>query len=334
MMTHEELRRLLAEASRVFILTDENVAGFWLPELKRWLGCDDAVEMVIKPGECKKTLQTAQWIWRKLSRHGADRHAVMVNFGGGVITDLGGFTASCYQRGIRFIHVPTTLLAMVDASIGGKNGVDFNGFKNQIGTFANPLEVLINPIYLSTLPDREVLSGLAEMVKYGFIADPSMLKVDGNNYEQYLLRAGRIKQEIVDCDFTEQGCRKILNFGHTLGHAFEGWSAAKSTPLTHGESVALGMGCALWISVRRCGLSETVLRDYVPTMRRLLSLAPISFEETDVEALLPYLAHDKKNREGQTRWVLLSSVGSPVYDNVVPDDLVCQSVHEVLNLMR
>lgn len=328
------MKKLLAEASRVFILTDENVAAFWLPELEHWLGCDDAVEIVMKPGEQQKTLQTAQRIWKKMLKHGADRHSIMINFGGGVITDLGGFVASCYQRGIRFIHVPTSLLAMVDAAIGGKNGVDFAGFKNQIGTFAQPLEVLVNPIFLSTLPDRELLSGLSEMVKYGFIADPSMLKVDENNYEQYLLRAGRVKQEIVDRDFTEQGCRKMLNFGHTLGHAFEGYYAAAGNPLAHGEAVALGMGCALWLSVKQCGLPESVLRDYVPTLRHLLSMAPVDEVKLDAEVLLPYVSHDKKNRGGQTGWVLLSSVGSPVYDVQVPDDLVRQSVSEVLRLIR
>lgn len=334
MMTHEELKRVLAEASKVFVLTDENVAMYWLPELEHWLGLVDASEIVIKPGESQKTLQTAQRLWKTLLKQGADRHSIIVNLGGGVITDLGGFVASCYQRGIRFVNVPTTLLAMVDAAIGGKTGVDFAGLKNQIGTFAEPLEVMINPVFLSTLPDRELLSGLAEMVKYGFIADPSMTKVDCSNYEQYILRSGRIKKEIVAKDFTEQGCRKMLNFGHTLGHAFESFSYNTSCPLTHGEAVAAGMGCALWLSVKQCGLSEQVFWDYVPKLKKLLSMAAFTMTKDDVSALLNPLAHDKKNKAGQLRFVLLAEVGHPVCDCEVPESFVLQAVVEVMNVIR
>ena len=333
-MTNEELKRTLAESSRVFILTDANVAALWLPELKHWLSCEDASEIIIKPGEENKTLHTAQQIWTKLLRKGADRHSILVNLGGGTVTDMGGFVASCYQRGIRFVNVPTTLLAMVDASIGGKNGIDFGGFKNQIGTFAEPLETLVMPVFLSTLPDRELLSGLAEMIKYGYIADPSMLKIDQNNYEQYLLRAGRIKREIVGQDFTEQGSRKLLNFGHTLGHAFESHSFTKGNPLTHGEAVAIGMWCALWLSVKQCGLPETVLVEYLPKLRMLLSLASPIFDDEDVQNLMSYLVHDKKSRAGEMRWVLLPAVGKPIYDCTVPSDLVQQCVVECIAQMR
>ena len=333
-MTHEELERILAEASQVFVLTDRNVAMYWLPELEHGLRLVDAYELVIKPGESQKTLQTAQRLWRTLSKRGADRHAIMINFGGGTITDLGGFVASCYQRGIRFVNVPTTLLAMVDAAIGGKNGVDFGGFKNQIGTFAEPMEVIISPVYLSTLPDRELRSGLAEMIKYGFIADPSMLGVDLNNYEQYILRSGRIKREIVAQDYTDHGKRKILNFGHTLGHAFESFSYSTPCPLTHGEAVAIGMGCALWLSVRQCGLSDQVFLDYVPKLKYLLNMAEWQLKEADVPALLEPLAHDKKNKAGRLRFVLLAEVGHPVCDCEVPEMLVFQSVTEVLKLIR
>lgn len=334
MMTHEELKQVLAEASKVFVLTDENVAMYWLTELEHWLGLAGASEIVIKPGESQKTLQTAQRLWKTLLKQGADRHSILINFGGGVITDLGGFVASCYQRGIRFVNVPTTLLAMVDAAIGGKNGVDFGGCKNQIGTFAEPLEVMVSPVFLSTLPDRELLSGLAEMVKYGFIADPSMLGVHQNNYEQYILRAGQIKREIVAQDYTDQGKRKILNFGHTLGHAFESFSYNTPCPLTHGEAVAAGMGCALWLSVQQCGLSEQVFRNYVPKLKYLLNKAEWQLKEEDVPALLKPLAHDKKNRAGQLRFVLLAEVGHPVCDCEVSESLVRQAVVEVLNVIR
>ena len=147
--------------SSVFILTDENVAPFWLPEVCAWLHCPQAIEIVIKSGEQQKNLRTVQRIWNKLLKHNADRHSLLINLGGGVVSDIGGFAASCFKRGIDFINIPTTLLAMVDASIGGKTGIDFGGFKNQIGVFSNPKDVLVDPVFLRTLPQREILSGLS-----------------------------------------------------------------------------------------------------------------------------------------------------------------------------
>lgn len=329
MMTIEALKRVLAEASRVFVLTDDNVAAFWLPELKHWLGCEDSYDLVIKAGEEQKNLRTVQRLWKTMLKQHADRHSVMVNLGGGVITDLGGFTASCYQRGIPFVNVPTSLLGMVDAAFGGKTGVDFAGCKNQIGTFAEPLEVLVSPVFLSTLPDRELRSGLAEMLKYGFIVDPSMLKVDLSNYEQYLLRAGQIKRDIVARDFNEQGCRKALNFGHSVGHAIESWSLQTDHPLRHGEAIAIGMACSLWISNRMTGLSEAVLHDYLPKMQMLLGGVSLP-AANDVDQVLAFLVHDKKNRIGELRFVLLQAPGEPVWDRPVPMDLVRQSFLEVM----
>lgn len=332
-MRHEELKRVLSEASQVFVLTDENVAAFWLPELEHWLGCEHAVEIVVKVGERYKTLQTAQKIWKVLMKHQADRQAILVNLGGGMVTDLGGFVASCYQRGIRFVHVPTTLLGMVDAAIGGKTGVDFLGCKNQLGTFVQPLDVLVHPVFLSTLPDRELLSGLAEMVKYGFIADPKMLHVTQYNYEQYLLRAGRIKNEIVAQDFKEQGYRKVLNFGHTIGHAVESWLLQTDHPLTHGESVAVGMWCALWLSVRQCDLQEKVLGNYEPTMRMLLSEATGFFTQEEIPEVMRFLAYDKKNQAGAPRFVLLEGLADPCLDQEVPEALVRQSLEAVIGIL-
>lgn len=325
---------MLSEASQVFVLTDENVAMYWLPELEHWLGCEHAVEIVVKAGERYKSLGTAQRVWKTLLKHNADRQAVLVNLGGGTVTDLGGFVASCYQRGIRFVNVPTTLLGMVDAAIGGKNGVDFAGCKNQIGTFSEPVEVLINPIFLSTLPERELLSGIAEMVKYGFIADDAMLEVNESNYEQYILRAGKLKRDVVDDDPTDLDQRRVLNFGHTLGHAIESFSLTTDAPLTHGESVALGMWCALWLSVQLCGLNESVLIDYEQRLPSLLSEAEVNLGIGDIEAIMSYLDHDKKNRDGQTSFVLLKSVEKPVFDQHVPESLVTEALLEMMKLVR
>ena len=332
-MRLEDLKKELAKASKVFVLTDEQVAGLWLPELKHALNINGAVEIVLEPGESNKDINSAMRVWDTLHRFHADRGAILVNFGGGMVTDLGGFAASTYLRGIRFVNVPTTLLAMVDASIGGKNGINLESVKNQIGTFAQPMDVLVNPVYLSTLEDRELLSGLAEMVKYGYIVDPNLLKVNTSNYEQYLLQAGRIKKEIVEQDYHEQGLRKVLNFGHTFGHAIEGFTLSKGDPLTHGESVAIGMWCAMRVSIELCGLGHGVLLDYEPKLQMLLAKAGPTFKEDDVKAILPYLDDDKKRHGGQGRFVLLKDIAQPRYDQAVPNNLVEQALVEVAGII-
>jgi 3-dehydroquinate synthase len=330
-MRLEELQNRVAEASRVFVLTDENVAPLWLTETLHWLRCKSSVDIVIKSGEQQKSLKNAQRIWKTLTRYHADRSALLINLGGGVVTDLGGFAASTYKRGIPFINIPTTLLGMVDAAIGGKTGIDFNGFKNQLGTFAEPLEVMINPIFLSTLPERELLSGMAEMIKYGFVYDPNMLKVNKENYQNYLLRAGEIKRMIVKDDPFDEGSRKVLNFGHTLGHAIESYCLGTEYPLLHGEAVALGMGAALWLSVEERGLDAKVLQSYEKQLPMLLSKADLSLSEKDEDPILRNLVQDKKNKNGQTRFVLLNGVGEPLWDVAVKLDRVKCSLEYMIN---
>ena len=322
---------MLSKASQVFILTDENVAPFWLPEVAHWLHCDSAIDIVIKAGEQHKNLQTVQRIWKTLMKHHADRNALLINLGGGTITDLGGFAASTYKRGIKFINVPTTLLGMIDASIGGKTGIDFGGAKNQIGTFAEAEEVIVDPVFLETLPQRELLSGLAEMLKYGFIADAKLLEANLENYQDYVLRAGEIKREIVAQDPTEKGLRKVLNFGHTLGHAIESHCLTTDYPLLHGEAVALGMLGALWLSVKQSGLDEQVLKDYETKLPMLLSEAQITLSEADLEPILGYLAYDKKNKGEKPQFVLLEAIGRPVWDVMVDNDTIKRSLEYIIN---
>lgn len=326
----EKQIQTVPEASEIFILTDENVAPFWLPETEYWLGCENAVEIVIKPGEQNKNLQTVQRIWKSLMKHHADRNALLVNLGGGTITDLGGFAASTYKRGIRFVNVPTSLLAMVDAAIGGKTGIDFGGAKNQIGTFAEAEEVLVDPMFLSTLPRREILSGLAEMLKYGFIADAKLLAANLENYQDHILRAGEIKREIVAKDPTEQGLRKILNFGHTLGHAIESHCLTTECPLLHGEAVALGMAGALWLSVKQCGLDAKVLQDYEKRVPMLLSEVEITLSGNDIEPIMAYLVHDKKNYGEKPQFVLLEAVGKPLRDMEVSPVHIKEAVEHTI----
>ena len=326
----DKLQKTISEASKVFILTDENVFPFWLPEVAHWLHCDAATEIVIKAGERHKSLQTVQRIWKTLMKHHADRNALLINLGGGVITDLGGFAASTYKRGIKFINVPTTLLAMVDAAIGGKTGIDFGGGKNQIGTFAEAEAVIIDPVFLETLPERELLSGMAEMIKYGFIADANLLSINSENYRQYITRCGEIKRSIVAQDPTEKGRRKILNFSHTIGHAIESHCLTTDYPLLHGEAVALGMLGALWLSVKQCGLDEKVLQDYEKQLSMLLSEAELNLTEADVEPILGYLALDKKNKGEKPQFVLLEAVGRPVRDVEVEPVLIKQALEYTL----
>ena len=322
---------MLSKASQVFILTDENVAPFWLPEVEYWLGCENAIEIVIRPGEQHKKLQTVQRVWKTLMKHHADRNSLMINLGGGTITDLGGFAASTYKRGIKFINVPTTLLGMIDASIGGKTGIDFGGAKNQIGTFAEAEEVIVDPVFLETLPQRELLSGLAEMLKYGFIADAKLLEANLENYQDYVMRAGEIKREIVAQDPTEKGLRKVLNFGHSLGHAIESHCLTTDYPLLHGEAVALGMLGALWLSVKQSGLDEQVLKDYETKLPMLLSEAHITLSEADLEPILGYLAYDKKNKGEKPQFVLLEAIGRPVWDVMVDNDTIKRSLEYIIN---
>ena len=322
---------MLSKASQVFILTDENVAPFWLREVAYWLRCDPAVDIIIKAGEEHKNLQTVQRIWKTLMKHHADRNTLLINLGGGVITDLGGFAASTYKRGIKFINIPTTLLAMVDAAIGGKTGIDFGGAKNQIGTFAEAEDVLVDPVFLSTLPRREILSGLAEMLKYGFVADADLLKSNLEDYQQYISRAGEIKREIVAKDPMENGLRKILNFGHTLGHAIESHCLTTDYPLLHGEAVALGMLGALWLSVKQLGLGESILQNFENQLPMLLSEAEVALLETDIDLILGYLVHDKKNKGEKPQFVLLKKVGNPVWNVEVESDLVKQALAYIIN---
>lgn len=313
-MIQESLLVKSSEVSQVFFLTDENVAPRWLSATKNGLGCGKAVEVVVKSGEPHKNLTAVQQIWETLMEHHADRNALLVNLGGGVVTDLGGFAASTYKRGIKFINIPTTLLAMVDAAIGGKTGVDFGGAKNQIGTFAEAEEVLTDPVFLKTLPRREILSGLSEMLKYGFIADASLLNVNLENYQQFIHRAADIKRGIVKKDPKEKGLRKILNFGHTLGHAIESHTITTDCPLLHGEAVALGMGAALWLSVDRFGLDAELLHKYAERLPALLAEAKVNLTEADVDPIMGYLAFDKKNKGETLQFVLLEAVGKPAWD--------------------
>lgn len=299
-------------ADKVFLLTDENVAFAQPPRF----GFVDA-QMAVAPGEGSKDLATAAKVWEWLSREGGTRRSLLINYGGGVVSDLGGFCAATFKRGIRTVNVPTSLLAMADAAIGGKTGIDFDGLKNEIGAFHNPEEVVVAPELLSTLPDAELRSGLAEVIKMALLADSELYEelLEGNPLEDRQLMergvrfAAGAKERIVALDPKEKGIRRMLNLGHTAGHAYETYAARIGRPISHGEAVAHGLYMALRLSEQTKGMKAGTAEEY---RRKFLEryYAPLPFGEEADKELEEIMAHDKKNpRRGEISRVLLTAPG-------------------------
>ena len=320
-----KLHQLIASHTKTFVLLDEKSNQYCLTVLQK-LGIinDTFVKIVIPAGESNKNIDTVQYIWSQLIDNHADRDSLLINVGGGMVTDIGGFAASCYQRGIAFINVPTTLLGMIDAAVGGKNGIDFKGLKNQIGVFAQPEAVLVLFDFLDTLPKRELLSGLAEIIKYGFISDPMFFEAALPVEHEYIVKAIKLKDEITTGDSNEHGLRKILNFGHTIGHALETYLMNTPKAIKHGEGVALGMISALYISEKYCNLDHKWILYYKKLYAKIFNR--ISLRDLSVEDLLDIMRHDKKNQGGDIRFVLVSEPGKPVYDVAVNENDIIDSV--------
>jgi 3-dehydroquinate synthase len=318
--------------SKVFVFTDGNTSEICLPVFREML--DDFSEFDLietDPGEENKNIDFCIGIWKTLLDFEADRKCLMINLGGGVITDMGGFIASTYKRGIHFINIPTTLLAQVDASVGGKTGIDIDNVKNMVGTFTLPQAVFIETTFLKTLPERELLSGFAEMIKHGLIADQDYyqaLKTSDfkNPTAEAIFRSVEIKNEVVTTDPQEQNLRKILNFGHTIGHAVESYALSNNPmPLTHGEAIAIGMVCEAYLSHSNSTLTAAELEDITTYM---LSLYPAyTIVEESYDDLLALMQSDKKNENGQVMFSLLESIGHCGYNCVV----ITQDIKESLN---
>jgi 3-dehydroquinate synthase len=317
--------------SKLFILVDENTHEHCLPLFLSSVEVNQEIEIIeMEAGEVNKTIETCVQVWLALSDLGADRKSLLINLGGGVVTDLGGFIAATFKRGIDFINVPTSLLAMVDASIGGKTGVDLGMLKNQIGVIEQPCMVLVTPQFLKTLDKRQVRSGFAEMLKHGLISSEaywSELKGKSINdpMDPYIYRSIQIKNEIVLQDPTEQNLRKVLNFGHTLGHAIESHFLAKDehTALLHGEAIAAGMVLEAYLSHRLSGLGLHQLEDIKNTILERYKKVP--FSEADIDAIVSLLKYDKKNSHGVINFVLLKRIGEAVIDEQVPADLFAEA---------
>ena len=307
--------------SRVFVLADTNTARLCLPLLKPHLP-PNYFPIEIPAGEEYKTLHTAESVWNCLTEQRADRHAVLVNLGGGVVTDLGGFAAALYKRGIGFVQVPTTLLAQVDAAVGGKTGVDFKGFKNQLGAFQEPLAVFTDPQFLTTLAPRQLKAGYAEVLKHWLIADAEAFEENRrlgwltDDWTPIIEASVALKQRIVAADPLETGPRKLLNFGHTVGHALESYLLTQpGREVLHGEAIAAGLVCESWLSVQRGLLSEEAL-DKIETFVESV-FEKIPFVTLETEAIAEFASQDKKNSGSVINCTLLDGIGQAVYDQPV-----------------
>lgn len=304
------------------IVTDENVKKSVFPTLVKSEVVKNAPLIAIPPGEEGKTLETVVKIWELLETTGATRKSVVVNIGGGVVTDIGGFAAATFKRGVRVINFPTTLLGAVDAATGGKTGINFKGLKNEIGAFHKPSKVIISPLPFTTLSSKELMSGYAEMVKTAMISDQNfyleLYNIDEVLSKQEKLgeaveKCVRIKEEIVAQDPTETGLRKVLNFGHTAGHAFESFRIERQQEVTHGEAVAHGMLVALILSHLKLGFPSMELNYYKNFLKENFPGLMIGCK--DIPTVIDIMAHDKKNpRPGEVSFTLLQQVGNPVIE--------------------
>ncbi|TRW99911.1 3-dehydroquinate synthase [Flavobacterium gawalongense] len=322
--------------SNLFIIVDSNTNEFCLPKFLPFLETDLTIEIIeFEAGEQNKNIETCVQIWNVLTELGADRKSLVINLGGGVVTDLGGFVASTFKRGVDFIHIPTTLLSMVDASVGGKNGVDLGNLKNQIGVINVPKMVLIDTQYLNTLPQNEMRSGLAEMLKHGLIYDKEyweqfldLKAIDFVDFDELIYRSVEIKNEIVMQDPTEKNIRKSLNFGHTLGHAIESYflENENKTTLLHGEAIAVGMILESYISLNKNLINQEEYFQIKSTIKTIYD--DIVFEENDIEPILELLIHDKKNEYGNIQFALIEGIGKIKINQSVENELILKAFQD------
>lgn len=333
-----ELTKAIAECEhdRIFVLVDETTNKLCWSLVKDYLCLKDAQTIIIGATDRRKNLDTLVHVWESLQQGKATRHSLLINLGGGMVTDLGGFAASTYKRGINFINVPTTLLAMVDASVGGKTGINFGGLKNEIGVFNDAEFVLLDTNWLRTLDEENIRSGYAEMLKHGLIADDTMwAELINFNLAQPNLRqlasmldkSVRIKERIVTEDPHEKGIRKALNLGHTFGHAFESW-AMKRQPVLHGYAVAFGLIAELYLATTRTDFPTERMRQTVNFIRAYYGSLPITCN--DYPELIELMHHDKKNHGNEINVTLLGGIGDIRIDQTITEE----DIKEALDFFR
>jgi len=322
----------LSQFNRIIVIMDENVEKHCLPVFKQKIPSINIYGIItIISGEENKSIHQLIYIWNELTRLNVGRDDLIINLGGGVVTDIAGMAAATFKRGVQFMNIPTTLLGMVDAAIGGKTGIDFAKFKNQVGLFINPACVIIDPVFLRTLEKPHWQSGFAEVMKYGLIMDKELwFKLEGSNYldisdwNKIIIKAAKDKIDIVRFDVFEKGMRKNLNFGHTVGHAIESYYLKSGNPVTHGIAIAAGMICEGWISSRifkvECSNLENVIEMIDKNFQRL------DFTDGDIPRIMELMKQDKKIRGNKHKLSLIKKIGKAVHDIEINDDLIMQSL--------
>lgn len=328
------------EHDKVFVLVDKTTEKTCWPLINRFLSLRNAQLIVIGSTDVHKNLETLSLVWKSLGEGGATRHSCLINLGGGMVTDLGGFAAATFKRGIDFINIPTTLLAMVDASVGGKTGINFNGLKNEIGAFREAHCVILNTTFLKTLDADNIRSGYAEMLKHGLISTERMwaelvsfplAELPNPQYLSQLQRmvadSVKVKEHVVNVDPRENGIRKALNFGHTFGHAFESW-ALKHNPMLHGYAVAFGMVCELYLSAIKTNFPSDKMRQTVAFIKENYGTLNITCD--DYEELIELMTHDKKNKAGVINFTLLGGIGDVKINQTATEE----EMKEALDFLR
>jgi len=325
----------LHKHDKVFVLTDDNTLDKCFPLLNTVKAVNEAKHITIKADDTNKNIEQVAAIWEVLSKSGASRNSLLINLGGGMITDLGGFAGATFKRGIHNLNIPTTLMASVDAAVGGKTGINFNGLKNEIGSFYNPDCVIIDCMFLKTLDLNNRLSGYAEMIKHGLISNEEVLRdvlafditnndVDTETLNELVKTSVAIKERIVEEDPKEMGIRKALNFGHTIGHAFESLSFAKERPILHGHAVAAGIVCEMYLSHKYCGMPTESLRLATNFIKKCYP--SFAYSCNDYDTLYELMTHDKKNEGGHIMFTLLGSIGDIKINQEVDKNLVLESL--------
>ena len=304
------------ERDRLFVLTDENSLRLCWPKLAALDVFANARMITIPAGDTNKTVETAATVWQALVEGGATRHSCLVNLGGGMVTDLGGFAASTFKRGINFVNIPTTLLSLVDASVGGKTGVNFGSLKNEVGVFSDSKFVILSTVFLDTLDTENMLSGYAEMLKHGLISDldtwAELLRFDPvepdlQQLQAMVAKSVGVKERIVEADPFEHGIRKALNVGHTAGHAIESWAMRHGRPMLHGCAVAHGIVCELYLSSIKTGFPTEPFRQTVSFIREHYGRPMLTCN--DYDEVIALMHHDKKNVAGTINFTLLGGIG-------------------------
>jgi 3-dehydroquinate synthase len=330
---------LKEDYSKVTLLTDLNTKKACYPTFLDLTLIEPEVLIEIDPGELSKTLKSCEYIWKSMLENGMDRKSLLILLGGGMVNDLGGFCASTYMRGVDFVMVPTTLLAQVDASIGGKLGIDYLGYKNLLGLFHDPKEVFLEFSFLESLPQREINSGYVEILKHIMIASPAMWeKVKEKNVppvielQPYIEKSLIIKKQIIETDPFEKGLRKILNFGHTLGHAFESLYLQEETNPLHGECIAAGIICEAYISQKVFEFEESLLEEIVGVLKPFAR--NVRLHQSQFEHVLNNIKKDKKSEAGIVYFSLIKDIGNARYNVQVPNSLLRESMNYYIELMN